>query len=152
VTISASGTFLIPGSFTATGNGGKDVGPIITALTISALPTLTSPASSTNLTLTRSSGLTVTWTPGGTGTVNIQVSSGPDAFPNARAQVSCKALASAGTFTNPPYVLLALPTTGGASFFIFGSESQAAFSATGIDFGNFHANIALAGFGGFAVR
>lgn len=50
------------------------------------------------------------------------------------AQAVCTEPASAGTFTIPPSVLLALPA-GSAGWFILSTETESSVSATGIDVG-----------------
>ena len=128
-TLSASGAFLTPGDYTVTGNGGKDIGPFTAHITIPAAPTLTSPASGNGLTITRAKGMTVTWNPNGsTGNAEIVISAYFDQ--NTAAQAWCTAPASAGTFTIPPYVLLALPATNGANFWFQPGDQGPTFSGT----------------------
>ena len=136
--LSPSGAFLVPGDYTYAGSGGKDVGPFTAHITVPVTPTLTSPAGPQNVTVTRSKGMTVTWSPNGaTGHVEIVILDFIDQ--NTAAQVACAAPASAGTFTIPPYVLQALPATNGAIFY-FGSGDQSpafsnTFTATGLTTG-----------------
>ncbi|HLK47541.1 MAG TPA: hypothetical protein VKT49_05370 [Bryobacteraceae bacterium] len=127
VTISNSGSFLVSGNYTVSGNGGKDIGPFTAQITIPGTPTLTSPSSAAGLTITRSKGLTVTWNPNGsTGHVEVVISVFVDQ--NTAAQAVCSAPASTGTLTVPPYILLALPATNGAAFYFQPGEQQPAFS------------------------
>jgi uncharacterized protein (TIGR03437 family) len=126
------GNFLVPGVYTVTGTGGANVGSFSGTLTIPASPTLTSPVN--GATVTRSSGLTVTWTGGGSGNVAIDIGSCTDSTCASGATALCVAPASAGTFTIPPYVLLAFPA-GGNGAFVLSTQAQASFSATGLDFG-----------------
>jgi hypothetical protein len=129
--ISAAGKFLVPGSYTVTGTGGADVGSFSATFTIPALPTLVSPVN--NATVTRSGGMTATWT-GGSGNVLIEVYSATDnTFTNGAAAV-CTVPASAGTFTIPPSVLLTLPA-GNSAGFIFSTATEAPFTATGLNAG-----------------
>jgi uncharacterized protein (TIGR03437 family) len=146
VPISATGTFMVPGTFTITGTGGADIGPFSASFTILALPTLGSPAN--NATVTRASGMTVTWTGGDpTGTVQIGVNSSIDNTYTSGANAICTAPASAGTFTIPPYVLLALPA-GNFGGFSFGSPFKyTTFTAPGLDFGLIQAKAQSNGFG-----
>jgi uncharacterized protein (TIGR03437 family) len=109
-TLSASGTFITPGVYTITADGGKDVGPLNATLTIPAWPTLLTPQPSSNLTVTRANGMTFTWNPNGSnGHVEIQIGSATDNTFNFGGLAYCNVPASAGTFTIPPYVMLALP-------------------------------------------
>jgi uncharacterized protein (TIGR03437 family) len=143
-TISATGAFLVPGSFTVTGAGGKDVGPFSATLTIPTLPNLTGPVSGN--TFNRSAGIVFTWNGGTSGIVDIEVSAAPDAFPTQSATVHCSVLASAGTFTVPGYLLLALPATNNAGNFSFSFEPQhTLITATGVNVAGFHANIVRGG-------
>ncbi len=129
--IGAAGKFLVPGSYTVTGTGGADVGSFSATFTIPALPTLVSPAN--NASVTRSGGMTATWT-GGSGNVLIEVYSATDnTFTNGAAAV-CTVPASAGTFTVPPSVLLALPA-GNFAGFVFSTATEALFTATGLNVG-----------------
>ena len=138
--LSAAGTFLVPGNYTVSGTGGKDVGPFTANITVPVPPTLVSPLSPNNLTVTRSNGMTVNWNANGsTGTVEIIVSSATDASFNTSPSVSCKAPVSTGTFTIPGYMLQALPAGTNTAFrFQLGDMSPATsstFSATGLDAG-----------------
>ncbi len=132
--LSATGSYLVPGVYTVTGPGGPDSGPINASITIPPAPTLLTPVNAS--TVTRADGLTVTWTGGSqTGNVRIRVSSSVDSAGTLGAEATCIAPASAGTFTIPPYVLLALPA-GSFGGFLFGPAwvSQP-FTATGLDVG-----------------
>jgi hypothetical protein len=148
-TISATGNFLVPGSYTVTGAGGRDVGPFSVTATIPPLPTLTSPANAN--TVIRNNGLTFTWTGGGAGTMNLQVSNGPNNAPTVRATVSCKVAASAGTFTIPSYILLALPPGNNGNFLFIFEPPRASFTVTGVDGGGLHMNI-MRSFGGLVLQ
>jgi uncharacterized protein (TIGR03437 family) len=149
-TISAAGTFLGPGAYTVIGPGGADVGPFSATITIPALPALVSPLTSTNLTVTRSSGMTVTWTGGG-GNVLIWVNAATDKTNTTGAAAQCTAPASAGTFTIPPYVMLALPAGNFGSFFLGSAEVDVPFTATGLSVGNLHTQSVGPG-GGFTLK
>jgi len=154
--LSATGAFLAPGNYTITGSGGKDVGAFMGTITLPATPTLTSPTNPNGLTVTRSKGMTITWNAapsGGTGHVEIVVSS---ATATSRATVTCTAPASAGTFTIPPYVMLALPAGTGTNFgFQPGDQAPASssmFSATGLDAGILQTFVDSVGFAGFTLN
>ena len=134
-TLNAAGTFLSPGTYTVTGAGGADIGPISANVTIPPSPTLVSPLLN-NVVVTRTNGMTVTWTPNGaTGIVQIQVTSALDNTNTTGASVICTAPATAGTFTIPSYALLTLPTGsfGGLSFQQMTPEVP--FTATGLSLG-----------------
>ena len=127
--LSTSGAYLVPGDYTVTGTGGKDVGAFTAHITVPATPTLISPATPNGLTITRANGMTVTWNPNGsTGHVEIVISSFVDQ--NTGAQAWCTAPASAGTFTIPPYVLLAVPASNLGNFFFQPGDQGPAFSTT----------------------
>ena len=80
----------------------------------------------------------VAWSPGGaTGTIPLVLSAHT---PKVGAAVACSVLASDGTFTIPPYALLALPSTGGGAFLSFGPGDllpigSAGFTASGLNLG-----------------
>ena len=150
-TINEAGTFLGPGAYTVTGTGGKDVGPFSATITIPVLPTLVSPLNSTNLTVTRSSGMTVTWK-GGDGNVELYLSSATNSANTIGATAQCKADASAGAFTIPPYVLLALPAGNFDHFFLGSAESDVPFAATGLSLGTLHTQSVGPGFSGFTLK
>ncbi|MEP7365760.1 MAG: hypothetical protein ABI972_21105 [Acidobacteriota bacterium] len=134
IVLSATGTYLIPGVYTVTGPGGPDSGPINASLTIPSAPRLLTPVN--NSTVTRANGLTATWTGGSqTGNLRIRVSSYVDSEATIGAEAICIAPASAGTFTIPPYVLLALPAGGFAGFSIGPATISQPYSATGLDVG-----------------
>ncbi len=140
----SAGSFLIPGDYTVTGAGGANVGPFSGTLTIPASPTLVSPVN--NGVATRSDGLTVTWTGGG-GNVLIDIAGCTDNTCTNGATATCVAPASAGTFTVPPYVLLALPASTSAGF-VLSTRAESAFTATGLNLGFIAVNrYNVAGFG-----
>ncbi|HVO97023.1 MAG TPA: hypothetical protein VMT15_03110 [Bryobacteraceae bacterium] len=131
----APGTFLSPGAYTFAGTGGADVASFSAPFTIPAPPTLTSPASGPNIAVTRADGITLTWS-GGAGNSIIQIQGGnsTDNTGSLGASFTCFAAASAGTFTIPPGVLLALPP--GAfygSVWNFVSYTYGTFSVPGLN-------------------
>ncbi len=138
-----SGTFLVPGSYTITGTGGADVGSFTATATIPVAPVLVSPVN--NGSATRSSGMTVTWT-GGSGDVEFEVASPTDNTNTNGATAVCTAPASAGTFTIPPYVLLALPA-GNSAGLVLSSGALGSFTATGLNAGTLNTYSNDAGFG-----
>jgi uncharacterized protein (TIGR03437 family) len=126
------GNFLVPGVLTVTGTGGAKVGSFSGTLTIPASPTLVSPV--INGSATRSNGLTVTWTGGSSGTVVMELASCTDGSCTNGAVAACSAPASAGTFTIPPYVLMAVPA-GNNGGFVLSTQAQSSFTATGLNLG-----------------
>lgn len=129
-----SGTFLSPGAYTLTAAGGADIGSFTSPFTIPAPPTLTSPPSGPNVPVTRANGLTLTWSGGAANSI-IQIQ-GQNATDNSGvdgANFTCFAAASAGTFTIPPSVLLALPagSFGGLEFQAY--TAYGTFSASGLN-------------------
>jgi uncharacterized protein (TIGR03437 family) len=105
--IVGSTLYLTPGNYTLTATGGADVGPFNATLTLPASFTWTNRNAITSV--TRANGVTVNWT-GGTGYVTISGLSAT--LQSVGAKFLCLAPASAGTFTVPPVVLLALPASG----------------------------------------
>jgi hypothetical protein len=97
-TLSDTGNFLSAGQYTVSASGGTGVLPFSAAIT--------------PFTVTRASGLTVTWSGGSpTGFILINGSSATDNTFSNGASFSCLAPAGSGTFTIPQSVLLALPPT-----------------------------------------
>ncbi len=127
----STGSFLVPGNYTITGNGGADVGSFSGTITIPALSTLVSPAN--NGTATRANGMTVTWT-GGSGELQILVNSCSDSSCKNGASAVCIVPATLQSFTIPPYVLEALPA-GSSAGLVLSSYSVASFTATGLEAG-----------------
>jgi len=157
VTFSAAGTFLVPGAYTVTGTGGKDVGTFTANITIPPSPTLLTPTPSPSLSITRANGLPVTWNANGSnGHVDIFLSSALDNTLKTGSMANCRVAANAGSFTIPPYVLLALPAGNLTQFEISAGAFSAAvavpFTASGINLGILHAFIDGTNFGGFALR
>jgi uncharacterized protein (TIGR03437 family) len=111
-TVSASGNFFSPGTYTVSAPGGTDVPAFNASITIPALPTMTSPPpdSATPFSVTRSSGLTVTWSGGlASGVIELEGFSATDNTFTNGASFKCSVSAGSGTFTVPPSVLLAIP-------------------------------------------
>ena len=137
--------YLSQGSYAiSNGAGGKDVGAFNFALSVGMPFTWTNQATTT--TVNRASGVTLNWTGGDpNGTVDITGSSyaaAADLTSSVGASFNCQAPASAGTFTVPPAVLLALPPSATVAGIAIGGdlsiESLSAFqqySAPGLDFG-----------------
>jgi len=139
--------YLSPGSYTLTGTGGADVGPFTSTLNLPATFTWTNMDAIASV--TRSNGVTVNWT-GGAGYLLIRgysaILTSPDT--GAGAMFICLAPASAGAFTVPPNVLLALPASALTPAYPLGGltvEDVAASTTftpnppSGLDLGNFSA-------------
>jgi uncharacterized protein (TIGR03437 family) len=100
------GLYLTPGDYTLTATGGADVGPFTSTLTLPESFQWTNRDAIASV--SRANGVTVNWT-GGSGYVTIIGISAT--AQSVGASFSCQAPASAGTFTVPPVVLLALPAS-----------------------------------------
>jgi uncharacterized protein (TIGR03437 family) len=136
VTLSAAGTFLSPGAYTFTGTGGADIGGFTTPYTISTPSTLTSPASGANISVTRANGMTLTWSGGAANSIiRIQGSNATDNTQTNGASFTCYAAASAGTFTIPASVLLALPPGNFGAMEFQPNPAYGTFSASGLNLG-----------------
>ena len=117
------------------GSGGADVGHFNTTSTFPANFTWTNP--SVVSPIDRTQGVTVTWS-GGTPGVTVEIDGSASATNVAGKTVTgsftCQAPLSAGTFTVPPPVLLALPA-GSGTLSLTDTGSYQTFTATGLDFG-----------------
>ena len=100
------------GTFTFTGTGGVDVGAF-SAPVVFTTPLVWTNASSDG-TVTRGSGVTVNWSGGGPGTFVEITGDAVSSSAAFSASFVCDAPVSAGTFTVPPAVLLALPAGSGS--------------------------------------
>jgi uncharacterized protein (TIGR03437 family) len=111
-TLSSSGNFLSPGTYTVSAPGGADVPAFSASISIPAMPAMTSPPpdAPNPVAATRANGLTVNWSGGSQAAyVQIEVFSATDYTYTNGADLICSASASAGTFTVPPSAMLALP-------------------------------------------
>ncbi len=138
-----TGAFLGSGMYTVTGSGGADVGAFSGTIAIPEAATLVSPVNGG--TATRANGMTVTWT-GGSGSLEIEVNSCADDSCGSGAAAVCHVPASLGTFTIPPYAMLALPAGNNAGI-VLSSYSAASFTAAGLNAGTISAYSNVAGFG-----
>ena len=143
--------YLVPGAFTISGTGGANIGKFTADLTIPSFPTLTSPSNLSSI--TRSSGLTVTWAGGGPGAnVEIQLYGTPGNTGLTGSQIVCEAPSSVGKFTIPAYVLAALPT-GNVGYFSFTPYvPEAPFTATGLVTGEIQTYGPGPSFGPFTLK
>jgi len=135
------------GSYIFAGGPGNDVGAFTTQLTVPPVPTFTNPppGADNGVSATRRLGMNVAWNPGGaTGPIPLILSTsiGTPTDPTnlIYTAANCTVLASAGSFTIPPYALLALPPVGGGGLLIFGPGdlrplASGVFSASGLNLG-----------------
>ncbi|MBS1858344.1 MAG: hypothetical protein JST11_23440, partial [Acidobacteria bacterium] len=110
--ISADGSYLSPGDYSVGTTGGADAPKFSAQITIPAMPVLTSPAPDAPkpTLVTRSNGLTVTWTGGQANQiVQLEGFNTTDITYTVGADFLCSVPASAGTFTIPPDVLMPMP-------------------------------------------
>jgi uncharacterized protein (TIGR03437 family) len=135
-TLSAAGTYLSPGAYTVSSAGGADIGPFNASITIFPPPSLTSPANLVIPPLTRSSGMTLTWTGGSpNAVVTILMLAATDNTATIGAAAACAVAANAGTFTIPPYALLPLPAGNSTQFEFANGTARVPFTATGLSLG-----------------
>jgi len=119
------------GAFVFNGTAGSQVGAFSANVSFPN-PLIVWTNQSAAATVSRSQGLTVTWTGGAPGTYVIIT--GSSASGSASGSFTCFAPQSAGQFAVPSYVLLALPAGSGATT-VQNSTNLTTFSATGLDFG-----------------
>jgi uncharacterized protein (TIGR03437 family) len=154
VVLDGKGGVAAPGDYTLTGGPGTDVGAFTARLTIPPAPTFTSPASSNGLVVTRRLGMTVAWNPGAAGPVPLALSARTDRGDNTTA--ICNVLASSGSFTIPPYALLALPATDGTRLSFRPGDprpvASALFSASGLNLGIMQSKIIDLTISGFHLQ
>jgi hypothetical protein len=122
------------GSFTFNGTGGAAIGKFSTTLNFPSPLTWTNMSSISAI--TRSAGVPVTWTGGGTGSYVVVGGSSTAIVGGLQVTVSftCAAPASAGLFTVPSYILLALPA-GSGTMAVDNYSNPQTFTATGLDIG-----------------
>jgi len=121
------------GNFPFHGGGGANVGAF-NASVVLPTPLLTWTNQGAAATVTRSSGLPVTWSAGASGTFVSISGSSSSAASSTFGSFTCFAPVSAGQFTVPSYVLNALPA-GTGSVTVSNETAYTPFSATGIDLG-----------------
>jgi hypothetical protein len=122
------------GSFTFAGTGGANVGKFSSTLNFPSPLSWTNSASISAI--SRSQGVSVTWTGGAAGTyVTINgTSTATVAGQPLSVSFTCAAPVSAGQFTVPSYVLLALPA-GSGTLGLDNFTNPTTFTASGLDFG-----------------
>ena len=134
--VSSTGAYLVPGTYTISAPGGKDIPAFTASITIPTMPTMTSPTpdAAAPITVTRSNGLTVTWTGGQpNGYVQLEIYNATDNTFTTGADIQCSAPAAAGTFTIPANVLMALPAGGFGGLTFRPYANPTAISVTGLD-------------------
>jgi hypothetical protein len=90
----------------------------------------------------RTQGVTVTWSGGSPGTfVVIDGAATTPAPASQTVSFSCAAPVSAGQFTIPPWVLMAVPAAGNGQLVVRNVTFPTSFSATGLDLGAVFAEI-----------
>jgi uncharacterized protein (TIGR03437 family) len=123
------------GSFTYdNGNGGADVGHFNTATNFPANFSWTNASAVTAI--NRTQGVTVNWSGGAPG-VTVTISGSAASTVNGSSvtgSFTCQAPLSAGTFTVPPPVLLALPS-GSGTLLLTDNTNPQTFTASGLDVG-----------------
>lgn len=132
--LSASAIPASGGAFTFNATGGKNVGAFNTTVNFPVPLVWTNMNSITSV--NRAQGVTVNWTGGAAGTY-VQINgSSTSTIGGSITSVSftCNAPVSAGTFTVPPPVLLALPA-GSGDLEVSNSTNPQTFTASGLDLG-----------------
>lgn len=111
--------------------GGTQVGPFTAAVSLPS-PALSWTNQTAAGTITRSSGLQVTWTGGAAGSFVTII--GSVSASGLTGAYTCNAPTSAGQFTVPSYILLGLPSGTGVTI-VENSTNYTSFTASGLDFG-----------------
>lgn len=113
-------TYFSAGNYTLAAGGGRTIDKFSTSFSIVAPAPTWNESNSASIEMngvTRANGLTIVWTPGSAAAdYNIYISGASytaTATASPGAIFECIVPASAGTFTIPPTVLLALPSSGG---------------------------------------
>ncbi len=144
-TLSANGSYLSAGTYMVSVPGGGDVAKFSVPVTIPAMPTMTypTPDAKSPTAATRADGLTVTWT-GGQANELIQIEgfNATDNTYSAGADFLCTAPATAGTFTIPPSVLLAMPPGSFGGLVLRSYVTPVSISGTGLSIAYLNADYA----------
>jgi hypothetical protein len=129
--------FLTSGAYLFTGTGGTTPGLSVGAFTVTVNfnNALAWTNKSSISSVTRSQGQTFTWTGGAPNSYVFMEGSSSDSKTGVSVSFTCYAPSSAGTFTVPSYILLALPE-GSGSLAMAGLTALETFTATGIDRGS----------------
>jgi hypothetical protein len=123
---------LTPGSYSVTSNGGSDVGPISTMLSLAAPAVWSNKGAYTVSSLPAGMPFTFAWTgadPAGYVTVGV---SSANAIYNSTVQ--CNAAPGAGSFTVPAWLATAL-YAGPVTVWLTSNSAPVGFSGTGLDAG-----------------
>jgi uncharacterized protein (TIGR03437 family) len=120
------------GTFSFKGTGGANVGAFTTSV-VFPNPVLSWTNQSAAASITRSSGLLVSWTSGGSGTY-VNITGNSSSSTGATASFTCLAPVSAGQFTVPAYILSAMPA-GSGSVTVDNNTYYQTFPASGLDYG-----------------
>jgi uncharacterized protein (TIGR03437 family) len=121
------------GNYVFTGTGGVDVGAFTATLPATAALTWANQASITAV--SRSAGQPITWT-GGDPNGFVMIAGSSQSQDNANKSFVCLAPVSAGSFTIPASVLLALPASDNGGLIVYSFGQPATFTATGLDYGS----------------
>jgi hypothetical protein len=121
------------GTFTFQGAGGANVSAF-TASVVFPNPALNWTNQSAAVSVTRSSGLTIAWTGGTSGTYVSIAGVSSASSTAATAGFTCLAPVSAGQFTVPAYILAALPA-GTGSVTVDDHTNYQPFTASGLNYG-----------------
>ena len=124
------------GSYTFNGTGGKDVGSIATSVSYTNPLVWTNSSSITAV--NRANGQNITWSGGAPG--SFVYMGGSSSSSTATASFTCYAPVSAGSFTVPSYILLALPA-GNGTLGITNETTPVSFTASGLDYGYVFAGV-----------
>jgi uncharacterized protein (TIGR03437 family) len=119
------------GTFQVTGGGGKDVGAFTTRI-IYPNPVLTWTNQSADATISRSTGVTITWNGGEPGT--FVIISGSSSAAGVSGSFTCLAPVSPTQFSVPGYVTAVLPA-GSGNLNVANYTNYGSFTATGLDTG-----------------
>jgi uncharacterized protein (TIGR03437 family) len=120
------------GTFSFHGGGGANVGAFNASLTLPN-PLLNWTNQSAAATITRSAGLPIAWTGGGSGSYVSIFGSSVSSDNSTTGSFTCTAPVAAGQLTVPAYVLGALPA--GTGSVTVSNGTYGSFSATGLDIG-----------------
>jgi hypothetical protein len=119
------------GTFQVSGSGGKDVGPFTTQI-IYPNPVLTWTNQSAGATVSRSTGVTITWNGGEPGT--FVIIGGSSSSGGVSGSFTCLAPVSPTQFNVPGYVTAVLPA-GSGNLDVANYTNYGSFTATGLDTG-----------------